>query len=305
MADPATKPYPDVVYQRMRHILMSYRNLRSSETGARYDWANLVDEIAVYCDAYFPKNSLENFVRGWHEDPRETDKKRLRPDTASSTLIHKFSIPKADRVEAIIEFLTNPESRGFFCSRDVLLSTSKMQAPYFLQHYLDNECEQPDFHETNTNPAAFHCNYRWDDPDQLRDFSLQILSPLANGAAFVDVLEKPRSETVTPICEPLSPGTATVHSGWAVHSRQQQTLFVFVKHIRDMSTVFYLALGYGSRSAQRPFPDSLVLLEHRMPEPECPDEPGQNNPQTLDTLKKQLQDSIYTLTLEAIPHRKR
>lgn len=79
MKDSSTKPYPDVVYQRLRHILMSYRNLRSSETGRPYDWADLVNDIAYYYDSDFPKNSLENFVRGWHEQQSKNVHQQTTP----------------------------------------------------------------------------------------------------------------------------------------------------------------------------------------------------------------------------------
>ncbi len=303
MKDSSTKPYPDVVYQRLRHILMSYRNLRSSETGGPYDWADLVNDIAYYCDSFFPKNSLENFVRGWHEDTGKRASGRSAADPAAPSRIHKFSIPKPERVEAIIEFLTNPDSRGYFCDREVLLASSGMQAPYFLQHYLDNEQEPGDFHAINSRPEQYHCHYAWNDPGRSWDFYLEMLSPIANGAAFVDVVVKPRSEHLPPIDAPLSPGAAT-YSGWAVRDHQQN-LFIFVKHIRNMSTVFYLALGYGSRSPDHPFPLNLTLLEHHSPVPDGIDGHPHGEGRSLDTVKQDLLDSIYTLTLETISRRQR
>ncbi|CAA0099481.1 Uncharacterised protein [Halioglobus japonicus] len=288
--------FDDIVYQRMRHILMSYRNLRTSTDGRLYGWGELAGDISVYCDKPFPRNSLENFVRGWDED--QGDKGAHLNNSSGPRIVHKFSTPAPDRIDAIIEFLTDPESKGYFCEKAVLLACSTLQAPYFLQHYLDNESGPDDFYQLDQFKNDFHCRYHWAADDRSYDLVVTLLTPLANKAALVDV-------AIQSILVPGDYAHATrliddepqLYQGWCVHSHSHN-MFVFVKHVRTRRTVFYLAIGYGRLSGGHPFPDRLVLLEHLEPLPGFGESGETGYPATLGDIKEELLDRFFDMALD-------
>ena len=286
-----------VVLSRLRHILMSYRSLRSSEGGGRYSWKELAGDISEYCDEPIPSNSLENFVRGWDED--QSKKKKSAADSPRPRFIHKYSRPEPERLEAIIEFLTNPDSKGYFCEKAVLLASSQSQAPYFLQHYLDDESGPDDFYNLDRFKADFQCRYLWAEDDRPYDIYVHILVPLANRAAYVDVVKQstpPAADYVR--AEKLMPDEPDLYRGWCVHSKTQN-LFIFAKHPRTRLTLFYLALGYGGRTSRHPFPDQLVLLEHVQPTPEFGEESDSGYPNTLEKIREDLLEGLFVMALES------
>ena len=288
--------FDDVVYQRMRHILMSYRNLRTSADGRLYSWGELADDISSYCDKPFPRNSLENFVRGLDEEQK--DKGTHSRDTSRPRIVHKFSTPAPDRIKAIIKFLTEPDSKGYFCEKAVLLASSTLQAPYFLQHYLDNETGPEDFYQLDQFKNAFHCRYHWAAAERPYDLTVTLLTPLANKACLVDVAVRS-----TPVPGDYAHATRLMedepqlYQGWCVHSHSHN-LFVFVKHVRTRRTVFYLAIGYGGHSGAHPFPDRLVLLEHLQPLPGFGESGETGYPATLTEIKEELLDRVFDMALD-------
>lgn len=247
-ASKKTRPYCDEAYQRMRHILMSYRNLKNATSGNVYAWQDLTDDICVYYDkdANFPKNSLENFARGL--------------DTKDG---HKFSTPEDDRVEAIIEFLTNKESNGYFCDRDVLLAPIPFKTPYFLQEYVNGIDFDDHFYELDDIKKEYRCYYTHVDGDFT--ITLNILTPISNLALLVDVIKKatPSAKDLK-LSAALMDVTPEVYKGFVV--RHQGNFYVYVKHPRSDSVLFYLSLGIGKDNNSIPLPDQLVLLEHGLPE---------------------------------------
>lgn len=119
--------YDNIVYQRMRHILMSYRDFWSGTVSKKYDWGVLAENICEFGDLdEFPKNALRNFVQGLKQEDKPS----------------KYSVPTPDRIEAIIRFLTDKNSKGYFCEKAHLLEPVKYQAAFFEQEWLDESKEK-------------------------------------------------------------------------------------------------------------------------------------------------------------------
>ncbi len=146
------------ILNRMRNILTVYRDTWQGETNKPFGWGDLAGMIEEHylektgVDLHFRKNSLENFVRGLeHIDP---DKRNAG--------IRRYSKPEPERVEAIIGFLTDEGSDGFFCSRGELFALPEKQAPVFLLNYLHDN-KSPDhylsakcLHAGNGDRFIFH-----------------------------------------------------------------------------------------------------------------------------------------------------
>lgn len=280
----------------MRHILMSYRWLKSSELSARYDWGELAADISIYCDTAFPKNSLENFVRGLQRTPSRGNQ-HSNANHRSATSMHRFSIPQPDRIEAIIRFLTEPDSKGYFCGREHLLADTDLQAPYFLQQYFDHGRQADEAQALDTVHQYFTCRYQWNDPQRPYDMSLKILSCLPNSALLVDLFKTTPADTVDGTYVPRLCANATVYAGWAV--RRQQELLILVKHQRTQQTVLYLTLGYSGYSSHHTLPDHFVLLEHGMADPAWHPEAIATMRTTLADIKDNLLESLFTMSLDS------
>lgn len=275
---------------------MSYRNLRSSKDSHLYSWGELASDITVYCDEPFPRNSLENFVRGWDEN--QSDKTTHSGNPSRPRIVHKFSTPTPNRIKAIIEFLTHPDSKGYFCETAVLLASSPLQPPYFLQHYLDNETGPDDFYRLDQFKSNFHCRYQWSAEDRSYDLILNIMTPLANKAALVDVVIHPTQVPADYVrATRLMQDEPQLYQGWCVHDHSDN-IFVFVKHVRTRRMVFYLAIGYGGRASRHTFPDRLVLLEHLQPLPGFGESGETGYPATLDDVKDELTERLFEMALD-------
>lgn len=293
------RPYDNVVYQRMRHILMSYRNLWAGSASKKYDWGVLAADIEVFCDITFPKNSLENFVRGWMEDADGKKRSPSKRKAGTSGDARKFSIPQDDRIEAIIQFLTDKTSKGWFCDRDQLLQSPKFQAPFFLQEQLN----QPESSERYLTPEHLIGHYQSQHEETEDDVGrgnhrclrLHILETLGNGAVIVDLVKSypyssgDRTATIEPIRD-----ASELYSGWAVLSREEN-LFLFTKHFRTGRNEFYLSLGIDNKIYLNRSPDALVLLAHDLPADYVSVANDDDGQILLDSVRENLFDKLVLL----------
>lgn len=290
------RPYDNVVYQRMRHILMSYRNLWGGSAGKKYEWGELSSDIEYFCDIEFPKNSLENFIRGWYEKVEEKKCSTNEGIVNSVGWVHKFSIPQDDRIEAIIRFLTDKNSKGWFCDQDQLLAAPKFQAPFYLQEHLNH----PEISDRYIIPeqlmGKYEGQYQGGELDvgreNHRNLGLHIMGAFGNGAVIVDLVKTNpyihgnRTDTIKSINE-----EAELYSGWAVLSREEN-LFLFTKHFRTDCNEFYLSLGIDNKIYSNSPPDALILLAHDFPEDHVSIVSENDEQNLLDTVKENLLKKI-------------
>ncbi|GEM_PF-2600701 len=296
--------YDYVVYQRMRHILMSYRNLWRGSSSQKYEWGELASDIEAFCDIELPKNSLENFVRGWYEKSGKGKESAYEPEASSTQRFQKFSIPQNDRVEAIISFLTDQSSKGWFCNKEQLLEPPKLQAPFFLQEYLNyseisKRCLVPEQFK-----GSYQSCYDGTEPSEDKEIpkclSLHILESIGNGAVIVDLVQSNSyshgNRTVS--LEPID-DESELYSGWAVLS-SEENLFVYTKHHRTDRNEFYLSLGFDNKIYSGSPPDALLLLKHDFPEDRISIESESDEPDLINVVKEDLLDKLFLLRRNSV-----
>ncbi len=232
--------YDNIVYQRMRYILMSYRDFWSGTVSKKYDWGELAADICIEGDIEdFPKNALSNFVQGL--------KQKDKP--------HKFSIPTPERIEAIIRFLTDKNSKGYFCEKDHLLEPVKWQAAYFEQEWLDQSKDKiPRF----LKPEHLEGSYtgRLNEDGQSFKISLHFLSTIPGGAIHVYVHK-------AEISTDANPDSAT-YIGWAsISDHDAATLTLREQESRHSLRLLTAGLDHGFYDGKSP--EQLFLLPHDEP----------------------------------------
>lgn len=268
------RPYDNVVYQRMRHILMGYRNLWRGNTGQKYEWGELAEDIATFSDIDFPRNSLENFVRGWYEEEKIKKSASENSEAGAIARVYKYSIPQDDRAEAIIRFLTDKSSKGWFCDREQLLALPKFQAPFFLQEQLNHPNSPKRYLLPEQLQGDYLSHYHGvettENDKKQTHLNLHIAGVLGNGAVIVDLVKSgPYTHgDRTTAGEPIE-DAHDLYFGWAVLS-SEENLFVFTKHFRTNCNMFYLSLGIDNRIYAGDPPEVLVLFAHDFTEDSIP-----------------------------------
>lgn len=245
------------VYQRIRSILMAYRCLWRSESDKPYEWPKLAGDIIIYMEGdfgdAFPANSLENFVRGL---PHPDKKKRALG-------LRKYSIPRPDRVEAMIEFLTNPDSKGYACEKEVLLAKSRPIVPLQLQEVLNEQTSSPAVVDINHLQGQFTCPVTGS--DYVQENILQILDIINPRLAMVGLMKYKVDMSVPKKGKPKNKTTPESYSGWAMLTSEDNILMC-VQHMRDKDNCFYLSMGIDNAVYRKERAQVLVFLEHDYPD---------------------------------------
>jgi len=272
--------FDEPVLFRIRSILMAYRYLwrstknkfkeidpenKTLEETTRYEWTNLADDIMGFSEGEagldlgfdFPPNSVQNFVRGL-----------TKFDEEKNTRVHKFSTPRDPRrIEVMVEFLTNPESKGYACEREVLLAPAKPIVPLQLVEVLNEEKDAPRTLQMSQVQGRYLCQARDNDN---QDLLLQILDSWDNRMAMVEMTQYFKSTVVKqsrPVIPTSGSGEAshTLYSGWVVLTSESNIL-VCVQDIRDNNNLFYLSMGIDNIAEQSRGAQTIVFLEHDYPE---------------------------------------
>ncbi len=247
--------YPAIVYQRLRHILMGYRNQWTGKRGAEYDWGELAADIAAFSDINFPKNSLENFVRGLEQEDKS------QPVDSPDRRKLKISKPGPDRIDAMIEYLTDKKSSGWFCDRSVLLAAVEPQLPYFLQEHLSQPDDSiPEGLLAKRLAGHYRCHVEIPLSTARTDrfaWELYAIAPLYPSVVAIDLL---RSEGAPDAID----SSLLEYVGWAVATREG-SLHVYLQHYRTQQNLFFQALSMdGIVNTSSTPPQAMVLLEHQL-----------------------------------------
>jgi len=273
--------YDKPVLFRIRSILTAYRYLWRStknkfketdlensvrDEGDRYEWVELAEDITGFIEAHsemvldfdFPSNSLQNFVRGL-----------FKFDVENNKMAHKFSTPRDPRrIEAMVEFLTSPKSKGYACERDVLLAPVRPAVPLQLVEFLNEEKDASRILQMAQVQGRYLCQTK--ERRDTENLLLQILETWDNRMAMVE-LTKYLKSTITKqsLTENLTSGTGqathALYSGWVVLT-SENTLLICVQNIRDNNNLFYLSMGIENVANQSLVVQTIVFLEHDYPE---------------------------------------
>lgn len=242
------------ILNRIRNILTVYRDTWQGPTNKPFGWGDLAGMVEEHyfektgIDIDFPKNSLENFVRGLPHTNRDKRKAGMR----------KYSKPEPDRIDALLRFLTDKDSDGYFCTLDELLSLPEKQAPVFLLNYL-HDSESPDHYLSFNSLYGNFANLASDsDGGYETRTSLHFLCTTSNSLILIDIYKSSMSEKLSDEC----------YIGWGVIT-PEENLFLVVKHLKKNQNLHYLSLGID-KAFYRPEPpnaiDAMVFLEHSYPE---------------------------------------
>lgn len=305
--------YSPVVYQRMRHILMSYRNLWSGTSSTNYEWLDLAADIEQATNVLIESNSLQNFVRGWNEDinkkkrqAQAKKKKAGKKDGAASQevipdtphYIHKFSIPEDQKIEAIVDFLTIKENKGYFCDRSDLLSEIDSQAPLFFQEYLHSGKYIGVYLNQDQLAASYECIIERDmGKNYTKDYllTLKFLAPLGNNALHIQIIEKEMDRSIDYAHQNSPKETKTILcSGWSVTS-PENNLFIHVKEKGGLDNAGYFSLGLDNKIYQGEFPDFLLLQKHTIPHDNFSQIDKQNADEVLSQVTESITENILVL----------
>ena len=239
------------VLNRMRNILVVYRDTWRGETNRTFGWGDLAAMIIEHTlestgkELDFPKNSLENFARGL---PHPDQEKR-------EAGIVKYSTPGPERLQAIILFLTEPESDGFFCSKEELFSLADLQAPVYLLDFLHNK-QSPDHY---LSASLLKGEFVSTDSDSEIDIktTLQFLGATSNSLVQIDIMK-----------EAVDQGeTFEKYVGWGVIS-PEENLLIIAKKLKSNQNLYFWSLGIDQAVYQISPPEkinTLVFLEHDFP----------------------------------------
>lgn len=243
----------EAVLNRMRHILVVYRDTWRGETNKAFGWGDLAAMIVEHTldstgnDINFPQTSLENFARGLpHSDKNKRD-----------AGIKKYSMPGPERLQAIVLFLTEPESDGFFCRKEELFSLADLQAPVFLLDFLHNK-QSPDHYLSATALKGEFVSTDLDADSNLEiKTTLQFLGATSNSLAQIDILK-----------EGADNGDITErYVGWGVITPEENLLLV-AKKLKSDRNLYFWSLGIDQAIYRNSPPEiikSLVFLEHEFP----------------------------------------
>jgi len=248
------------IYQRMRNILMAYRCLWRGEENKPYEWPDLVSDISYFMELEsgikidFPANSLENFVRGL---PHKDKKKR-------ELGLRRYSIPRPERVEAMVEFLTNPGSKGYACDKDALIASSRPIVPLQFLEYLNKKQNVLRAIEMNNLEGRYTCQVQGEG-EKLKT-TLDILETPDTRMAMVELVKYvTKTGAVKKESDKDNKLVPESYSGWIILT-PEENLLLCVQNIRDHDNLFYLSMGIDNAVYRSPPPQLIVFLEHIYPE---------------------------------------
>lgn len=242
---------------RLRNALRAYHAYESTYDGERFTWKDVTEAIAEYTGVVVPPERLRQFVEGV----------RQKDGT------YKYTVPKADRLEAIRDFATHADlnllSEDELEERDV-----DIQAAMRLLDFLDHDNDRRHGYQRIGFPDDIEGCY-WSVQEEapfIRHLELKFEKPLDKGVAVVHLLERDFDEDQAPgwmeiftakwpdECE-----SRTRHSGWAILT-PEDNIMIFLKELGVGRNRYYLSLVSTMNRDNDERAPSFTLLHHDYPE---------------------------------------
>lgn len=249
--------YEDWQLQKIRNTILAFRSLNLDDKGAEYSWFSLAEDIEEATGVKIPKERLRKFVMG--EPCRDSDKKPLKT--------YHYPSLNAERLEAVIAFLTNEGSDSYMFSRkDLEIKPSGLSAMVQFAELLNRN-----LHSTRMTKASnLSGNFITD--QGLTDIStvttLRLRKAEHNGVVPFVLLK----EYVNGIkaSESFDQSEKINHSldryeGWAVITPEEAIIFLS-KNSENDENLIYVTLGIDKASYLSQPVNAFVLLEIDQPE---------------------------------------
>ncbi len=224
------------------------------EERQNYQLLDLAMDIEVYLESDDPDESgnfasrLVKFLKG---EPRK-DKQG-----------NKFRTPTIlgdKRIEAIITFLTTPESKGYFCSREQILATPKTQAPFFFQEELNKLGPKDKAKQLFSENSLYVAMPGIRNP---RFSFLHIYQELSRGSHLVDIETREKFPSTDQTLNSSISEPADLMSGWLV-TTALGGMMMFTYDSNLDSHIIYSLAAVDTPFSCRP-PASLALLGYEAP----------------------------------------
>lgn len=249
--------YEDWQLQKIRDAILAFQSLNVDSKGDRYSWSSLAEDITETTGVKIPNERLRKFVMG--EPCRASDKEPLKT--------YHYPSLNAERLEAVIAFLTNEGSDGYMFSRkDLEIKPSGLSAMVQFAELLNRN-----LHSTRMTKASnLSGNFITD--QGLTDIStvttLRLRKAKHNGLVPFVLLK----EYVNGIkaSESFDQSEKINHSldryeGWAVITPEEAIIFLS-KNSENDENLIYVTLGIDKASYLSQPVNAFVLLEIDQPE---------------------------------------
>lgn len=281
--------------QRIRQGVRAFQHM------AGYTWPEIEAEIKVETGAVVPHGRLSKFVIG---EPHRSKK---------AFGVRHYPPPTSDRLEAVVKFLTNPESTGFVFSReDLNLYAPQTQGPLRLMEYLNGGGDAPDgatrFISPKALSGAFASEYSKEDGKlavsvRFSKASYESLLQFALIEYNDDTLRLP--EVFEEEIEQLAKEKIVInrYMGFAVLT-PEENLMLFGKRVTNGENICYLSLGIDSAIYREVSEiNALVLLKHDFPVDYVDLNVESDQIRLLDAVKEELSSriSLFTRITEEYP----
>ena len=239
----------NAILNRIRNILMVYRDTKQGDNEGPYGWGDLVAQINEHhsnrtgIELGFPRNSLENCVRGLEHPDQDKQKLGMR----------KYSKPKPERLQAMVRFLTDEDSDGYFCTKEELYSLPEKKPPVFLLNYLHNG-ESPDHY---FSAKFLFGRFKHTHEETENSTLLKFLNSTSNSLITLEIHKNNLSVDTK----------GDPYIGWGVIT-PEENLIIMAQHIRSNENLMYLSVGIDNRIYQMAASgavNAFVLLEHEYP----------------------------------------
>lgn len=279
---------------RIRQGLRAFQ-LLGGRAGSNYSFPELEIEIESVTGQKVPHGRLQKFVMG--ENPTSAKQKEMG--------IKHYPSPSTARLDAIVEFLTNPESTGYmFTKEDLALYAEKSQGPLRLMEYLNSNSDNlnddavthsisPKFlsgvfssiHEIEEQKFTISIRFRESVFESLIEFALIEYNDetIRLPETFEDEIEQLK----------LAGITLEKYRGFAVVT-PEENLMLFGKHERLQTNLILLSIGIDNAvfqdSAQL---NGIVLLKHDFPVDYVTVDPGNDQSKLLLVANEKLKECVH------------
>ena len=266
------------------------QGVRAFQVTAGYTWPEVEAEIKVETGVAVPHSRLSKFVVG---EPHRTKK---------SIGIRHYPPPTADRLEAVVKFLTAPESTGYMFSRDDLkLYAPQTQGPLRLMEYLNGGSDAPDGATRYISPKALSGAFASDYRKAEGKLAVSVRFARANYESLLrfalieyndDTLRLP--EVFEEEIEQLAKEKIVVnrYRGFAVLTPEENLILVGKRETNNENLI-YLSAGIDSALYQEGKEiNALVLLRHDFPVDYVDVDAESDGAQLLDAVKDELSSRL-------------
>ena len=249
--------YEDWQLQKIRDTILAFQSLNVDSKGDKYSWSSLAEDIEEVTGVKIPKERLRKFVMG--EPCRKSDKTPLKT--------YHYPSLNAERLEAVIAFLTNEGSDSYMFSRkDLEIKPSGLSAILqFAEHLNRNR------HSTRmTNASNLSGNFIADqNPTDISTATTLRLRKANHNGLVPLILLKEYADGIE-ISESSDQSEKINHSfdryeGWAVITPEEAIIFLS-KNSENNENLIYVTLGIDKASYLSQPVNAFVLLEIDQPE---------------------------------------